>query len=626
MAYNRSPLRAAGHAAGAAGAYRLGHVLRGGAAISESLGIESMAASIGVASVAIVALGASVAALKIGLDALSTTATSLVGAISQLGGAKGLQQMIVESVTNQQLINQARFTVTADQRLSSSELNTLGNRLSEDLTAGAFSKEDYLKGIQQIGTETGLQKGLSQDTLGFIGRFAKVGGMEFEESASIFSRMKKQNLSLSDARIEEMMLAGHAIGQAGSFNIQELPDAAKLLQLQGRLGETGPQAMQDLLMAGTLLKAGGAGNLEMAGTQMNAFLKAVEDRGAAGPFKLDSNRHITNFGDSLSYLVNTQGNQLDKHLMAGRSADFVNNIRSAVNQRAGVDETDFSPEAKSKRQAIIDDMEKMHMSMADLNKEYEESLTPQEHFRIAFNKISNNLEAQFLPVLQKMEPVIDLLAYQIQTHSDEIGQYFTKMVSWFAVLVQHLPELATVVKSLATGIGYALSFIVSLLPGHSSNVEEARDKVKNLTETIARQQDIVNRAPGAVIIRDQLEENKKRLAVAQDEVKAFEARTRLSETDWDKEATAKSKDITTELENKLAEQAKKHEEDLAKEAPLVKHSVPATIPHGTGIDTSAILKELQKGNHIGGAHLDVSRDIHQAVMGTPAAPTTSSNG
>jgi hypothetical protein len=595
--------------------------LRAGGAISDTLGIESLASSIALASTAVEGIRAAAVVLKVSFDALSTTATALVGAISQLGGAKGLQQMMVEAVTNQQLINQTRFTVTGAERMTSADLNSLGNRLSEDILAGAFSKNEYLAGIKQIGTETGSQKSLSEDTLAFIGRFAKVGAMGFEEGASIFSRLKKQNMSLSDSQIEQMMLSAHAIGQAGSFNIQELPEASKLLQNQGLLGSKGAQAIQDLFISGTLLKAGGAADLEEAGTQQRAFLRQVELRGASGPFHLDVNKHLTNMSEAYSYIANTPASQMDKTLMTGRSGLFVSNIASAINQRAGTDATDFSPEAKGKRQAVIDDMEKMHMSMADLNKEFEESLTPADHFKVVFNKISDSLEAQFLPVLKRMQSVMDYLATIVKDKSKDMGDYFNKMVGWIMVLVTHLPELATVVKQLASAIG---GLIVWALEAAGGNKEEAMRERDRLQKAVDNWDTTPHRK------EDSLETAKKNLAKAKSIVGMYEADEALGRADPEKEAAGNISNLNQwdqlrliDSNNRAAEQ-KLIDDQKANMMSGVTHAVPGTPG---GIDTHAILNELQRHyaqRGAGNAHLE---GIHgNTLPGAPSAPSTNSTG
>src|ERR1700678_33714 len=209
-------------------------------------GFSIFAAGLNELTVGLIALKGAVALASTGFEVLAKSATELVGAIAQLGGAKGIQQMFVESVTNQSLMNQTRFAVSGEERSTGRELMDLTAKLSENAETGAFDRKEWLQTIKQIGIVTGHQRSLDEGTLGTLGKFAVVTGSSIEDQGQIFSRLQAQNRGMNNDQIIQLMLNLHAVGQRGSFSEAELAKSPALLGLRNLF--TGkPEAIENLL-------------------------------------------------------------------------------------------------------------------------------------------------------------------------------------------------------------------------------------------------------------------------------------------------------------------------------------------------------------------------------------------
>ena len=326
-------LRAASQGAFFAGQSNMGRGLRVGAELAE--GTEGIAAMAAVALPAAIALGGLMVATKlveVGFGALQKTSMELVGAIAEIGGAKGIQQMFVESVSNEKLARQAAFAVAPGQRLSSNELMSRSGALAEDIQAGAFSREDYLKAYKKIGIETGTQAGVSHDMMSFLGRLALVGGTDLSETSSVYSKIVKQNRNLSPNEIKAMLITGHAIGQTGSFNIEELARAPRLTALESRLAGSDVNKLTSLMTVGTLIKEGGADSLSQSGSWLRTLMQKATMAPELFQFK---GGLISNFPEAIKQLVTMNPNLINSHLRKGLSGSAITALRSAVSERAG---------------------------------------------------------------------------------------------------------------------------------------------------------------------------------------------------------------------------------------------------------------------------------------------------
>lgn len=588
---------------GAARITRSAGYLQVGSSISSSGGMMGLAAATGPAIAALGGLVVAATLVTTAFNTVVTTATEFAGAIAKIGGARGLQEMLIESVSNQKLLNQAKFAVTGSERMDSNDLLKLASNLSESSSAGAFSREDWLKSIKSIGVLSGSQASLSKGNLEILGGLSMVSGSNLEDTAGLFGRLKARNPNMSDDSVINALLAGHAIGQKGSFNIEELPHADKLLQLEGALSGNEIDKLSNLFTVGTLTK-GGAGNLSTSGVQFNAFLKQAQLAAKKGSklFQFNEVGQLTNFNESLDAVVNSPNSKLSQTLFTGRSTAFIRNLREGVSQRAGVSDTDFSPQANEARSQVIRDFQNLHMSLEDIKKEIDESITPQERFRAAFNKIADTLEDKFLQTLIQVGPVVDLFAQMIIDKKDKIGEYFDSMIIWFETLVQTLPTVIDVMSDLGSAITDAVIFIrkgiggpgdlnealsnEAILEGQRTNTinnwaDRSPEGLKKQQERIAEIQSNIDSAKALV----NLYENKKKLSPEGRAASLAEAKQNLEDS---KESTARN-----DAAQRIVDAAKKKDEDAKKKSePLTTQSHLSELQRQT-----QLLEAIHNGVH-----------------------------
>lgn len=589
-------------------------------------GISVFSAGLNEVTVGLIGFKGALSLLEAGFSVIAKSATELAGAIAQLGGARGLQQMLTESVTNQGLANQTRFAVTGDQRLSNKELMDLTAKLSEDTSAGAYSRSEWLSSIKQIGIITGNQKSLDQETLTILGQVATVTGSDLLSQAKLFGSIQAAHPTLGNQGTTNAILAGMAIGQTGSFNIAEIPEAGKLMQLTSRLGGMEEiDKLKTLFSIGTIMKPV-TGDLETSGVQLRALMEQAR-KSHSSVFHFNDAGEITNINEAMNQLANTRQQDINPALLQGRSGSFIGGYRHAVSMKAGVEDDDFSPRAKEERNKVIEQFEKLGMSTEELNRMYEESLTPQQRFMASFNRIADNLEVEFLQSLQDAEPAIEQFASMIIGQSGTIGGVFDELIIDFANVVAIMPNIIDIISDFGSIIGTFVKVFETL---HGNKPIESRAEYESTEAIVAR--DIADKnmlkdksdlsgKPMTVSIQKQIAEIDKDIADRQVKLHAFENRYIKNEQgDYlDRFSGAGRAEVKKQIE---AEHKEKVETVLAEKA--------------SRESAQKIVDTASKSNKKIDAHVDgtvalTNDSIQRIVNGfhalhVPAAPPVSANG
>ena len=453
-------------------------------------GLSVFSSGLSEVTVGLLAFKGAMAIAAVGFEVLTKSATELVGAMAQLGGAKGIQAMMVESVTNQSLMNQTRFSVSGEERSTSKELMDLTAKLSENSETGAFDRKEWLQTIREIGITTGHQKSLDEGTLGTLGKFAVVTGSSVEEQGQIFARLQAQNKNMNEDQIIQMMLNLHAVGQKGSFSEAELAKSPNLLGLRGMFSGDANTTMNMLGTVGSAFKGSGAATDENeAGTMFSSILNAAMRSKNPMWHRSGVTGQFGDPADILKDLVNTDQNTLQGELSKNGLGGSVLQkavrgsvyLREQISQSAGV-ANDESPEAKSGRAKFIDDMINMHYTMKELNAEFDQTRGPQERFRAAFNRIADHLEGKFLGTLERMQPKLDAFAQVIINHESDIGNFFDKLAIWLGVAVEKFPAFMTAMMGLATAVGNAAEWILEKTTGAGrDNIDQ---RIKDTTDSL----------------------------------------------------------------------------------------------------------------------------------------------
>ena len=550
-------------------------IAAGGAEATKALG--GLAAVAGPAIVALAGVAVAAKLVEAGFQAIQYTATELLGAVAKIGGAKGLQEMFVESVSNDKLINQARNSVDDSEALSKRQMNDIANRISENASAGAFSKSDILKGYKEIGTLTGQQGSISESTMGFLGKYALVGNMDYAKSAGIFGKIKASNPNMTDEDIQNSMLAAHAVGKKGSFSPDEIPDANKLMQLQGKLaGNDGAAKLATLFTIGTLTKTA-TGSLDISGTQTNSWLKGAYKAAEHGDktFKFNQAGQLTNINDAMIAMVNNPMDHISKYARAGKGLDFITNLRQGVSLRAGVSADDTSKEASEARAKVIREFEKLGMTQEQFEEEVQRSITPQEQMQAAFHKMTNGLEEEFLPVMKLMVPVVQSFAAMMLNKKDELGNWFISMVGWIQEVVFVIPSVISmllafgrsvvdVIHQLTVGIKFMFPVIGAKFLG-ATTLDEAQHQVKKLE---ADRDDIKKGIDADSTGKDvkKLEDAENAVKAAKDTVAAYQLMDDIKSGVIQKRAQDQSKQFQEDLKQTQADREAAAKEEAEKKA------------------------------------------------------------
>jgi len=602
-------------------------------------GLSIFATDLNEVTIGIMAFKSAMALAAVGFEVLTKSATELVGAIAQLGGAKGIQQMFVESVTNQSLMNQTRFVVSGEERATGKELMDLTAKLSENSETGAFDRKEWLETIKQIGIVTGRQRSLDEGTLETLGKFAVVTGSTIEEQGQIFSRLQAQNRGLNNDQIIQLMLNLHAVGQRGSFSEAELAKSPALLGLRNLF--TGkPEAIENLLgTVGSAFVGGGAAeNQQEAGTLFGSILNAAmkskspiwHRSGVTGQFGAPE--------DILTDLVNTAQDTLDTELsksglgsnVLARARRGTIQLREQISQAAGV-ANDESPEAQAARKRFIDDMINMHYTTEQLNAEFDQTRGPQERFRAAFNRITDHLEAKFLDTLYRMQPRLDAFADTIINHEDDIADFFDKLANYLGTAVAKFPLFLDVMAGLATAVGNVTQWILEHTPGAASNKAEAIAKSQDITDKINTEYALLN-TPG-------LSDEGKKTALAQIAkfnqqwkdnqtlLKFYDAAGGLTPEAFAQESALQAQ---IERENRMlaAAQARFGAAQSAASFAARQAAHGGGGGGGGGGGDSSFVKDLNAALQISNRHLEVIAKTNTAMVSdsVPAAPQTSATG
>ena len=546
-----------------------------------------------------------------------------MGAIAQLGGAKGIQQMFVESVTNQQLLQQTRHAVLGEERSTGKELMDLTSKLSENVQSGAFERKDWLETIKGIGVIASKQSSLDEGTLTTLGKFAVVTGSSIQEQGDIFARLQAQHRDLNNDQIIQLMLNAHAVGQRGFFNEAEMAKSPLLFGLANEFKGDAATTTNMLGTVGSSLASSGGVTLNEAGTMLSSIMgAAMKSKNPMWHIDPESGKFNDPAG-FLESLVNTRQDVLDTDLAKGgmarepRFAAVKGSIalRAGISNLAGVAD-DESYEAQQGRTKFIEDMVKLHFSMQDLQKEFDESLSPQERFRASFNRIANTLEGKFLETLQTLGApggVLDTFANNIVSQKDKIGDYFTKFTTWLSVAVQVLPDVVSAAIALGSAAGMTALHLQQLFnfitggPSIATNKEDAAANVKGAEESLTNTFANPDSTPAEILAMQKLV----------DRTKANQNLVRILETtpaDLKKQYEDTSK-ANAEEAKKWDEEQKRKSREEGKGIREHKSTSPiGTTPH---MDLKAALEATV---------VPVLHDIKNNTGAAHKAPSTSANG
>lgn len=515
-------LSAMGHLAQSLGFYRTGHLLRafqqmgvgtqvtrggggsiGGAAIGGAAeeGIAGGAAGLG-AEAGIAGAGVALAPETLGLSlaiaaviaggklvemafttvagAAKDLATSFLGAVAQIGGAKGLQEMTVEAAELQRRTGIARLTVAPEERMTGQQIDDLAGQLSTQADLGGFGRDKWVAAINEMGTVTGKQKSFDKQSWEFIGRMANIGGVDPSEVAKVYGTLSYANPTLNNNDVQQLLLSGIGIGRELTFNVGELPQAGRVLQSGFKIGGDRQKALRtSMALAGLMKPFAPSGTLSEAGTMEEALLRELTRAGIRGEGPVNVNRtgQITNINKSLGWALSTPMSQLPKGLLARESGEAI----TALKQKFGITEKDTPAQVQKKVDDMLAHFDKLALTMDQFKSEADGATGASQKIKARFNELTNDMEGRLLKLLESdafqkaFDNIIDFLTANAPTLEaaleDMIGAFnalaplvwkFTEAIFDLLSLLTHnevfeimFPELTKQVRDLADSFASA---------------------------------------------------------------------------------------------------------------------------------------------------------------------------
>ena len=476
-----------GHLAQAAGFYRTGHIIRGiGAGIS--VGSEMGAGTMIAAGAALGGIVIAAKLVEVAFGAVKDTAMSFVSAISQIGGARNLQEMIVEGASTER--KAAQIAANAADKISTKEVLNIVNNLSKN---SEFKPEDVAGGMRAFVGKTG-EAGLFGQIGSFATELSTVSGMSMQETGGLLGQLRAQ-FNLGPDQIKQAAASLWMQGRAGTV---ELKDAQSISQALGfsRMAGKGDimKGMSSEMGAVQLAQKGlGGTSADEAVTAIRRFQEDLTSKNAwkiqnqigGGPMTgtdASGNRVFTNFQETLARSALTY---LKKGTINGMEERAMRVPRGIAEFAAQTEEFKGAKSDKDKLKVIEDVIEKYSEQKVVLDeldgafKDIKETVDYQ--LKQSFNQLSIELESLLLPVLKVLVPMIKQFADAITDNKPQIEAALKSLLDG---VIDLTPKVVLLMIALGQLISWILSFVPSVedqekaLETHIAQLKEGIDKDK----------------------------------------------------------------------------------------------------------------------------------------------------
>lgn len=564
-----SGLHMAGHVAGALGLYKTSHLLRGsgsamrmfssfgggeggGAGAAEVGGLAEASAAAGPAIAGVVvALGAlevGVKALEIGFKGLMSVTNDVIGAVTKLGGARGLEGMLVEAGQSESMA--ARIAANVSDAFTKSQvLNTI-QKLS---SSSEFTPEE-------VGE---LARGFIAKT-GKFGDFEKMGSFVTDMASLMKDFMSTQQVGMlagqvraltSNLPVEDTMQIIRnlwGIGRSGAVELGQAGTASQVLSFAKLID---PNIMKGMnLEFGMIQQAQvfkGSETAAQAVTSVRRLQEQLLDPanlkrqqglqsflGSYLTTDAQGQRVFSDFPAALSKLVLAEfEGKLPQGLIENRSRLGLMALSQGIG-REGIIHTGMTE--KQKLDAIelfYRKIENSTISVDEYNRATQEVKNTIEYqLKQTFNSMSTQLEISMLPALKQMVPVVKIFADELTQNKDNISEWAIDVVAWMKALGEAIPKLLPVFGTLVTAVAEIAEKIVKfgiLIP---QNAADLADLVLNKDTYIARKKKEIEEeekkfAPIKSLIEDAKKAHDDEKKLLEDKKKADEEAQKQAEED-----------------------------------------------------------------------------------------------
>lgn len=458
-------LSSAGHIAQSAGFYRTGHLLR--AASNMGVGSE-MAAGAGMAEMAAVALpvAGALAAIyvasklvEVGFQAVEKTAMEFVGAITQIGGARGLQGMLVESSNAER--QAANIAVNAGDQVSKAEVLQVMRSISNK---SEFDKKDVGEMARSFIAKRGSFSEFKQ--LGAFGAdLASVSGLSPSQSGAAIGQLRTQFPELTMADTKQAIMKLWGMGKEGAV---ELKDSTRMTQSLGFARSVSPNILAGLGLEMGMVQLAQRFTGGQSADQSVTGIRRLQEQLLSDP--------TSKKGQALQHLL---GSDYLSHDETGRAVltnapnTMARIALGTFENRPGMSEAFESRSMKAIRGFVSGDMANQFVGktekekvgiLEEMFKKMEDSSSHLEQFngalevvkdtvdyklKQAFNQLANELEEELMKVWPDIAKAVTGFTRYLIAHKEDFGTAVKDFVTGMIMIVKALPILGEAVVWLA---------------------------------------------------------------------------------------------------------------------------------------------------------------------------------
>jgi hypothetical protein len=496
------------HGLQAAGFYRTGHAFGALGSITggQGIGIGAIAGA-GALAVAITPV---IIGLSLLAEATKITVGAFMGAVTELGKARNLQQMIVEAGENEKAGQLARLTVGAGERLSDAEMTKWASSMASNPAFGGSSSAEWRKAAGVLGTETGLQRSVlgNKRLMENLGNVGAIGGLSPDKTLGLFSSIYNQNRNLNQSQILDLIRSAVGIGREGQFNVSDLATGGgKVTSMAGTFfgGDYSSNVKSSLAYAAMVKGKTPGKSLEEAGTEASAFFRELQTpahRAAAQALgvRFGQNGQILNPDQALAHIVANRGQAMNLiPALGGREAGpFMGHLATGIE---GVNDQSTNKEVEQALLTQIQRYKELSLSEEQLNTESQENISSQTKLQSIFNHLADTLEKDFLKDLQELVPVIEDLSTTIIDNKDALKDMFQAIIKSLVALAPLLIGTAqgflSLIKILSWTPPWASDDTSSAMYNFANEGQKALDKASELVGTV--EANIAGQGSGAVL-------------------------------------------------------------------------------------------------------------------------------
>lgn len=484
---NRFNLSSAGHIAQSMGFYRTGHIFRGlqsmgigsetggaGAAMggaegggAAAGGAEAGGAAAGLGAVAavaipvVIALGAVMVAAKlveVGFNTLvgvsESLATTFVGAISQIGGAKNLQEMMVSEAQTAHVARQlSAGAVGREERMPHEALMNRFAKLSEDPSLGAFGKEDWTKAYTEA-AKFGFQKTMASGMDKLIAEITHMTpGADLAQTAGVVSNIRamKGFKEMPEEEFGNAMRNLKGITEALNISMSELPQMRSAFMATSFIGGDRSRALNTATGLAATIRPETGGDVAESSERIKKLFEEGAKHYAGGSF-VNKGGQITDVSKFLTTVLGQPGGGF-KEVRTREAAQF-------LQQEAGINVgKDNAAQIKTKVDAMLASFEKMGITTAEWADKIKESTDSTDVLRATFNKVSDALGPGLVKVIDDLLPDIESMGKAISENKDNIVAAIKSLVEAMMAAIPLMFLLADAEAYFVKGLGMAINIV-----------------------------------------------------------------------------------------------------------------------------------------------------------------------